>query len=229
MNFSNNFFKSMSVCAVVGGILMIIYLLLSFGYTIPANLEEEIALQDNTAYTTAQWIHLALLLLFVATFWGVVGKKIDTAAGLATTGFIFCMIDLLPNMVFNSIQIFGFNYNWASKYAEATDEAVKAGLMAKMGFFYDASYAVMFLFFVGWLIGLFLFGLATWKGKGMEKVVSIFFFLVFLAELLMFIGFFGRIAWLGGLIMLFWIAVIALAILFFLVGAWLWQGKREAA
>jgi small-conductance mechanosensitive channel len=226
MTFSQNFFKSTSICSFIVGVLILIALLLSFGYTTPTNIEEEIALQDNTAYTTGQWIHLLAVFLAVAAIWGLVAMKMNTAAGLVTTGFIFFMIDIIPSLVFNSMQIFTFNYSWTKELAETTDEAVSARLMTNLHGLYDTGGGILFIALLSFMVGAVLFGLATWKGTGLEKIVGIFFFLVFLADLLWAIGSFGGQEWLSGIME--WISPIVAIILFFVMGAWLWKGKAAA-
>lgn len=225
MNFSTNFFKTTSVCAIIAGILVLILWLLQFAYAAPATLEDEIALQDNAVYTTSAWFHLAALFFALVALWGAAAMKMDSAAGLATTGFIFVLFDFLPGAVMNSMGIFTFNYNWAARYAaEETAADVKSMLMTNMSGFYDAYGGIIFVGLVSFLIASFLYGLATARGAGIEKVVSLFFFLIFISLLLLAVGMYGAQTWLTELVR--WIVPLIWAALLFLIGAWLWKGKE---
>lgn len=227
MNFSPNFFKTVSLCAVIAGILLLALWILSFTYAEPEGLKDLIKLQDNTAYTTGQWIHFALLFLIVIVFWGVAAKKLDKAAGMATTGFIFFMINLIPNLAINSINIFTFNYKWASKFsAEDACKHCKALMMKHMSMFHDLIGGLLFLMIVCVLVGSFLYGMATLRGPGIEKIVGLLFLLFFLVELLFAIGMYGKIAWLLDL-MKWWIFPIVGILLFLAIAAWLWRKKAE--
>ena len=220
MHFSDKFFKTTGLCAAITGILVVILMLLQFGYAYPENLEEMIALQDNAVYTTIQWLYFATVFLSLVALWGVAAKKLKTAAGLAATGFIFILVDILNELNVVSTEIFSFNYTWAAKYAAETDGAIKSSLMSHMSYFYDTYGAVMFVGLIGFLVGTFLFGLATARGTGIEKIVSLFFFLTFIAVILWAVSMYWAVGWLMGI--MYWILPIVMALLFFAIGSWPW-------
>lgn len=225
MNFSNKFFKTAAVCSIIAGVLIIIYWLLQFGFTSPTSVEDAIAMMDNAVVTWAQWIDFILIFFVIVVLWGVAGKRLSTSTGLVGTGFIFFIIYFIPSLILSSMSIFTFNYGWASKYVKETDEAVRSMLMTNMTGFYNWFPAVVFVALIGYLVGVFLYGMATWKGAGVEKIVSIFFFLVFIGHLLWAIGFYGNLDWLISIME--WIVLLIAAVLMFLISAWLW--KEEAA
>lgn len=225
MKFSRCFFNTTSACAFIGGILIVVYWLLNFGFAQPGTLEEEIALQDHTMYTVAQWVHFAFLFFVLAAFWGVAAMKMEVAPGLVTTGFIFFLFDFIPSILVGAVQIFTFNYTWASGLATAQDGAVKTMLMTNMSGFYSLLPAVTFVTLVGFLVGALLFGMATWKGSGLEKAVGIFFFLMLIGDFLWAVGIYGS----QQLLMDLRIRVVLLvgAVLLLLIGAWLWKGYAK--
>jgi len=222
MNVSTNFLKTSAVCAFICGVLMIIWFLTYFGYSMPTSLEDNIALQDNVAYTIYMWAILAALFFGLVVMLAVAGVKKGATPGLATTGFFFVFIAGLVNMILRVIEIFAVNYGWAAAYAaEETEEAVRTAAWTNICGFFGMRYALFFLVFLAFVIGLFLYFLATWRGTGNEKGASIFFLLTSIGMLLFLIGIYGMQAWL--LAIMIWIVPILWAILYFIVGAWLWQ------
>lgn len=222
MNVSTNFLKTSAVCAFICGVLMIIWFLTYFGHGMPTSLEDTIALQDNVAYTVYQWTIFVALLLGLVAILAIAGVKKEATPGLATVGFFAFFIACIMELIVRAIEIFAVNYNWAAAYvAEGTEEAVRTAAWTNMFGFYDIKYALFFIVFVAFVIGLFLYFLATWKGTGNEKGSSIFFLLTAIGMLLFLIGIYGMQAWL--LAIMIWIVPILWAILYFIVGAWLWQ------
>lgn len=226
MKFSNKFFRTVAVCAIITGVLFVVYWLLQFGYTAPKSAEQAIALIGNALFTWVQWIDFIVAFFVIVALWGVAGKRFSASTGLVGTGFIFFIIYFIPALILSSMSIFTFNYGWARSYIKETDEAVKSMLMTNMSGFFHWFPAFIFVALIGYLVGSFLYGMATWKGAGIEKLVSIFFFIVFIGHLLWAIGFYGSLDWLASIME--WILLPIVAIQMFLIGAWLWKDETAA-
>ena len=196
MNFSVRFFKTISICAIIGGSLVFILWLLQFWISAPDGPEGLIALHGDIIYTASLWVNFTLVLFVLATMWGIAALKIKTAAGLVTTGFIFFLIDFISTLLFSSMRLFTLHGTWVPQLAGAADESARASVLAKMGAFNELALALYALIFVGALVGSFLFGMAMWKGAMIEKALSILFFVTFACNVLRVVGFYGSQEWL---------------------------------
>lgn len=220
MIFSQRFFKTASLAAFPGGVIIFVFQALQFSYPAPASLEETIALLGNPAYNAAQWLHFALIFCMLVTILAVAAKKIDSATGLVTTGFIFFLIDFFSTLLYNSTQLFTIHLNWLPRLAAARSEAEKADILAKISFYNDLTPALFVLIFIGATVGMALYGIATWKGRGLEKVVSVLFLIAFAGNLVLGVGYYGAqpllVAAIGPVVS------VVLGALLALIGAWLW-------
>lgn len=225
MKLSVNYYKTAGVCAFIVGILGVIWWLLTFGYTAPANLEEMIAMMDDFAYTTTDWCILLMLMIGLPVSWGVVGKKLESAPGLVTVGFFFFLTFGIIDQVYRALRIFTFNYGWAAAYtAEGATAEAKEELMEQMTGFYSMLPALYFVIIVSAVVGAFLYFLATWKGTGIEKGASIFYLLVAVGMFLLGVGIFGQQAWL--LSILHYLYPIPWFVVMFMVGTWFWKTEQ---
>lgn len=222
MNFSNGFFKTMSVCSYLAGLLVLVFLLLNLCYPAPSGVADLIELQGNLAFRAALWTNLVIMFFVLASFWGVAARKINSAPGLATTGFIISLIDFLPGMILNSTQIFTVQV-WAERAALTSDEAERAQFLSNIGTLYASMSGLMFLMFVGALVASILLGTATWKGDGTEKVVGFFYFFLAAGTVMRGAGAYGGLRWLSGITA--WAVPVVAGILFFAIGVWLWKGN----
>ena len=75
------------------------------------------------------------------------------------------------------------------------------------------------------LVGLILFGLATWRGSGSEKAASSFMFLYFITLLVYTVSRFGGLNDIYQVARYFYLFIPPLCLL--LIGVWLWRGQRE--
>ncbi len=227
MVFSQRFFKAVSVCAFLAAVLIVSSWLFGLACGQPATIEDLVALQGNVYFWAAQWMHFVLIFFMLTTIWGVAARKLGDAAGLATTGFVFLLVDFLSTLIFNSARLFVFNMTWLPQLAEAKGTA-RADTLAKMGTFNEVVPALFALMFVGALTGLFLYGMVTFKGSGWEKVVSILLFVAFLVNLLHSVGYFTSQRWLTEIFA--HTIPIVFGLLLIAIGIWLRQptGTDEA-
>lgn len=223
MNFSQPFFRTTAICSFAAAILLIALSLLQASITVPANPGEIAEALKNPAYLISLWLNFALVFLVLITMWGVAAKKMSSSAGLATMGFIFLSIDFISTLLYHTSRIFTFHFNWATRFAMETDEKVKSDILAKMSFYNDLMPALFFLIIFGSAIGMLLFGMATWHGKGIVKAVSVFFLLAALNNFTQGIGYFASLNKLSGLVAP--ISPFIITILLFVTGAWLWKTK----
>jgi hypothetical protein len=223
MSFSDKFFKTTAVCAFIGGVLIVVLWLMSFGFKAPTDIDSAMALTGNNMASAYLWIGAITLFFSIVSMWGIAAKKIGAAAGLATTGFLFMFADFVMELI--SYGIILFPWNTAAEAYAAADDASKAIMKTNvLAGLYGLSWGIMVFGMFCVIIGFVLFGLATWKGKGIEKLVSIFFFLSVIAMVLY--GFMPAITieLLANLIT--WLCPLIYAAAYLLVGAWLWKGTK---
>lgn len=225
MNFGQSFFRSMSICSLLAGLLGFTAWLLSFAYAPPHTLEEEITLHSNLFFSCRLLLLLAMLFLVEITFLGVAAKKIKTVPGLATTGFIISLIHFMVETPLAVIEIFTLNHNWFPRLAVETNEATRDALINNINTFKDISGAFIIIILITLLAGTLLYGIATWKGKIAEKVVSYFFFISFISLAVWAIGYYGQLQWLSSCAQT--VIITSWFILFFLIAIWLWREAEE--
>jgi len=222
MNFSTNFFKVTSVCAIISGVLFVITWLLFFTFTLPMNLDDVIAVSDNPAYTWWLWIYCINVFFIITAFWGVAAKKMDTATGLVTTGFFFAFAYFIVVLLSFGIRLFPLSKAIAGW--DHVDEVMKTDLLSSL---FGLAGVLTLACIICILIAFVLYGIATWTGTGLEKLVSIFFFLCFICLALYTIGSFFSQVWLY--LLMVWICYIVYAIAMFIVAGWLWKCEGSAS
>jgi len=226
MTFSTKFFKFTAICAFVAGVLWLIALLLMFGFEIPTDVDSAITLHGNWAFNWEMTVSTIGVFIFVIAMWGFTARKMDGAAGLATTGFIFAFTDFLAYAIGHLMIFVSWNPAVAA-YLEEADEAVQANLRSNLLAGYSGAMDALFMTsMVCALIWMLLYAIATWKGAGLEKGISYLLFILLILSLLFYATMGLELAWLDMLMMIVYMVLFALVM--FVLGAWLWKGKEAA-
>ena len=226
MTFSTKFFRFTAICAFITGVLWLVGLLLMFGFEIPTDIDSAIALHGNWAFDWEMTVSTIGTFLFVIAMWGFTARKINGAAGLATTGFVFVFADFLTYAIGHFMIFVSWNPGVVA-YLEEADEAVQATLKSNLLAGYSGATDALFLTAAACgTIWMLLYAVATWKGAGLEKGISCMLFLLFILSLLFYALMGLEQAWLSILMMIVYMVLFALVM--FVVGAWLWKGKEAA-
>lgn len=223
MNFGPGFFKTTSACAGLSGILGTVSLLLAIAMSFsPSDTNSHLV----SLQIARSWIMLGMNFFVIAALWGIAGMKMETKAGLVISGFLFFMVDFIIEIIIQSTELFTVKYNWIAKLAEETNEAAKAVLENRISTLHDLVGALAMITFMSLIFGTFLYALATWQGKRLEKSISIMFLFSFILLLLwIFLGNIGTLGWLTTVIR--WSILAIWPTLFFLIAIRLWRdGKR---
>lgn len=222
MSFSSNFFRFVSTCAFIGGILLITTMILSFGFELPKNIDKTIDLYGNNLATWYMFLNGIFLFFYIVSFWGVTAKKLNAVPGLATTGFIFALADFILEKISYAIIIYPWN-DAVKAWTEAED-SVKSTLKSNLLTGLHGTIEGVFSAAMGLLIiALFIYGVLTWKGAGLEKLAGILFFLSFVSIILYGIAWNTTVDWF--LTAMNVACPIVLALTFFTIGSWLWTGN----
>ena len=225
MNFKDSFFKSMAICSLLAGILGGLALALDFGYESAGDFDYQMELKDNPFYIGRSWIVLIMMVFTLLAFWGTTAAKLDKAAGLATTGFIFFFVYCFINICTSALGIFTINNNWAQRYMSTTDGAVRTLMQNQISGLQSILAGFVFVILLTLCAGTLLHGMATWKGRTLEKIASVFFLLNFVTALLWSIAFYAGWGWLKD--PMTWATRILWIILFLVIAIWLWKGREQ--
>lgn len=223
MSFSSSFYKTIAVCAAISGLLFVIMWILGLTFVPPINTEGMMTLTENAVYPWYLLSHTIGIFFLLATFLGITAKKLDKATGLAVSGFVFTFAYFLLQLVSNGIK-FKFLYEAAvsgDKYKYINVDLKPYHLENLHGLIGVFSPACMLCA----LVALLLYGFATWRGKGLERIVSIFFLLGFISLALYAIGYVFMIPWLFN--QMSWTCWLGYGIGMFI--ATLWLRKAEQA
>ena len=222
MNFSSLFFRTTSVCAILVSALFLVMWLLGFLVELPIDLFGFLVLKGDIIYPIWVLIHTAAIFFMLAALWGASGKKMKTAAGLASLAFFFALVYFICQLLSNLTKLLPLAHALAGwedpKYSPLKSDLI-VSLFSVMSILSLAGIICM-------LVSLALYGLATWRGVGAEKAVSAFFFLSFICLAFYLIAVFSLEKWLFALMN--WICWPVFAIGNFLLAWWLWRKEQTA-
>jgi hypothetical protein len=171
MKFSPDFFKATAVCSfgtALCVILTAIFMLL---------ISEDVPGHEDTFFMATEWLRFASVFLGFMAIWGIAARKINSYPALAGTAAIFFMVWMVLALIFRSIRIFGNYYTWQPALADNPDASTKAILDANVNFLSSMTDSIHIVILLCIIIGGTLLGLATFKGRGLERLSSIFLFL----------------------------------------------------
>lgn len=179
MTFSEKFYKATAACAALAALLMLAIWVMDFLTDTPGTMEDAVALVRHPVTPWFNSVCYVVLFFNIMAFWGVTAKKMDTRAGLAITAFIFAGIDIVFEFFISSLSL----GPWAEAVHsyQAADAAMQATMKANLLAVYWGLYSAAYMVAVPCLlVSMLLYGLATWRGGGVTRLVSIFFFLAFI-------------------------------------------------
>ncbi len=225
MDFGKTFFRLMGICSFVTAALQIISWILSKSFTFPLNFNEHVAMMSNPYYPAQMYAVVISLFFTLPVYWGITVKKMNTHAPFVLTAFIFMIIWWISDMMNHSLRLFFVHNDLVVSYSHATSEIAKINIQSLYnhmdGIFRSLSFARIPLI----LVGTFLYFLATWRGRGLEKIVSILLLITFLQEILYFVNYNVGLTWLFEIIDPFHEAVAVPTRL--AIGAWLFFGDTK--
>jgi hypothetical protein len=194
-------------------------------YDSPGTFDAQVALHANPFYMARLWVYFAHPFLVLTAAWGVAARKLDDAAGAATTGFLFFGFWGFTEAAQQALSLIALNFTWRASYARSTDEALRTMLRTNI-FGFDAIWdALFFLLLIGFMLGNLLYGVATRRGIGLEKVLSGLFFFISAFTLLNVLRSYAGAAVLPSF--LSWIYPVVQPIARVLIGIWLWQSMAD--
>ncbi|QHT67940.1 hypothetical protein GXP67_15480 [Rhodocytophaga rosea] len=176
MYFSQNFFRAAGICSILSAVSTLLLIFIPECYTPPSNFDEQVALHTNPYYIGRLWIHILHPVLVLTAAFGVVARKHAASTGSAVLGFLFFTLWGFTEIIQQSLNLFANNYTWRAAYAAATDNATRTLLKTQIIGFEAIWDGLFFALLLGFFLSNVSYGIATYQGKGLEKIVSICFF-----------------------------------------------------
>lgn len=220
MNFSVHFFRSVAISSILSALTTLLLMLLPRFYQAPASFEEGIALRFNSWYFAGQCIYFVHPFLVITAAWGVVARKWRTSTGSVTLGFLFFVLWAFTEAAQQALSLWANNFAWREGYATASDETMKLIFRTHIIGFGAIWDALFFLLLTGFFLSNVLFGIATMQGKGLERIVSICFFMGAFLTLLSLLGNYGGLTSLS--YGMRWLYPFVQPLARLIIGIWLW-------
>ncbi|MGD1841528.1 MAG: hypothetical protein ACFB0B_11625 [Thermonemataceae bacterium] len=168
-------------------------------YAPPSNFEEQIQLAQNPYYLARLWVNFVHIPLALMGYLGLAYVVQHKALLRATAGFRWFLIWGTIEMLGIAGIIFTVNKNWRVNYTAAA-ETEQPFIKAHIEYYMAVWDSQFFVLLIAFLLGTIFFGWATWKSKGLERVVSYLFWLAAPLTIFIILSGYFQVNWLGGLV-----------------------------
>ena len=192
---SSGFLKAAACCALASAITTFLLWLLPRMYEAPANFEASISLASNPYYLALKWVNLLHIPLALFAYTGLAVLLFRKAPAKTVFAMLWFGIWGAIEMIGMAITLFSVNF-WRRSYTSA-DDATKLTLQKHIDFFSSIWNSMFFVLLIAFLLGTIFFALATWKGKGLEKILSYLFWLAVPLTLLIMLNGYAEQQWAG--------------------------------
>ncbi len=188
---NNSILKIAGIAAIATAITTFLLWLLPKLYDYPSDINESVLLVNNPYYMGRLWVNFFHIPLAITAYFGLAYKLRERELPKVILGMIWFLIWGIVEMVGVSGTIFAVNKTWRANYPAAS-ESVQEMLQANIDYYSTIWNSMFFVLLIAFLLGTLFFGWATWKGKGLEKILSYLFWLaVPLTLLIILSGYFG--------------------------------------
>lgn len=219
--FSSKFFTTVAVCSVISALTTVGLIVLPKLYPTPGTVEEQVALLHNGWYVARSYIYFVHPFFVLAAALGVAVRKFSTNAGSVIPGFLGFLLWAMSEAAQQALTLIANNATWKAGFAAATNEATKTVLRNQITAFMAIWDGLFFLLLWGFAIANLCYSITLWKSRGLEKVLSIMFFLAsFMTVSSILTNYFGM-TWLDSVMEWLYPPVQPLART--LIGVWLWK------
>lgn len=177
MKLSPKFFKVAALCALLSALTTLVVHVLPDLWSDIDTFEEQIQLRNHSLYFARLWVVIVHCILVVVSMYAIALLRFRETPALAGLGFLSFVVFSFTEMLRTSLGIFALNRTWRAGYANATDESARAWLRAAIEAYAGANAALFFLFYIGFLLGIFCYGLSLSQSSGIDRRIGMLFLL----------------------------------------------------
>jgi hypothetical protein len=139
-------------------------------------LENVIAMRDDPRVKARLWIVLLSFFFVLVAYAGVAVRVLARSPGLALAGFSFCLIFVIVELLWRSVDMFAVRRMWLPQLVEEKDEGKRAAVETLLMGFGACRVALYFVLMTSCALGTLSLGVGIWSGKIFDIVVSIVLF-----------------------------------------------------
>jgi hypothetical protein len=213
-----------SIAAALSAVTTFLLWLLPQLYAAPSGFEATIALHDNQTYLARLWVNFVHIPLALVAYGAAAYLFARRSLALAAFGFMCFAAWGLVELIGVTTNIFALNATWRADYATATPE-VQAQLRTLLLGFRGVWDALFFLLLIGFLLGTLCFGVAAWRGRGMERAVSVLMLLAVPLTIGIIVGGYTSVTAFDSLVS--WAYPVLQPVSRFVLAIWLWQSSSD--
>jgi hypothetical protein len=193
-------------------------------YTAPGNFEERVALVNNQYYMLKQWVNFFHIPLALTAYLALAYKLRIRELPKVISGMMWFIAWGLIEMAGMAMIIFSVNKDWRANYA-AADSAKRMELESNITAFYSVWDSMFFVLLIAFLLGTIFFAWATWKEKGIGKLLSWLFLLAAPLTILITLSGYANLTW--GDTIAAWIYPVLQPVSRFILGMYLLKGENK--
>jgi hypothetical protein len=175
MTFQRSFFRAGAVCALLTAVTTLGVHLLPPLWAHADTFEEQVALRDDPIYIGRLWMVLLHCALVAFSMLAAGVRRLRESPGLVLPGFLCYLLFSATEMLRTSLVLFAVNGAWRSGYAAAADDAARDLYRSQIAGFAGVGQALFMLFFLAFLLGNLLYGLALRRRPGLARAVGLTF------------------------------------------------------
>lgn len=175
--FGPDFFRAVAVCSGLSALATPGLIFLPRTYAAPAGLEAEGALRLNGFYRLQSLVYYVPPFLVGMGRLGRGGPQVPRVNRTVTTGLLFFGFRGFAEALQRTLSLVALNLNRREGCARATDEAARKMFRTHLPGFGAVWDSLYLLLLTGFAVAHILYGIATWPESGLERVISLGFFL----------------------------------------------------
>ncbi|MDH3266739.1 MAG: hypothetical protein OEM25_07225, partial [Gammaproteobacteria bacterium] len=219
VNFSRSFYRTTAICSFLSVATTLALIFLPRFYGPADSFEQRMELVQHPVYILRAWTYLLHPFVVTAAALGVAVRLRRVAPGCMTVGFLGFLLWAFTEATQQALTLVAFR-RWASAFLEA-NTAAQDVIRAQMSAYYAVWDAMFLLLLIGFFIGSTLYGIATVRRHGFDRVLGV----LYLAVALLTLGSISREV--GGPVvptaLSIWLYPTLQPLARLLIGVWLWK------
>jgi hypothetical protein len=224
MQFTPSFYRAAAICSFVTAVTTLGLIFLPEAWAPAGDFAGRMARVNDPVYRLYSWVYFVHRFFAVTAALAVAMRLRREAASLAIPGLLGFIVWGATEAGQQALTLMAFN-PWRLAWL-AGDPAVRATMELRTAV-YDGIWNAMFsLILVAFFIGNLTYAAAMWRGRGLTRVVGVFYLLAALLTLSIFLGELGAPTIPGPIE--FWIYPLTQPLARTLIGVWLWRHRDES-